>query len=237
MKTRFLLTSPRWPLLALVVLLALGVAACNTPQPLPVAPTPIPTLPPATLPAPDMGARPPEGIALPVSAPDATAGAAIYQANCAACHGADGQGQVEKARNFGDVDYVRAAAPVAFYQAITNGQGSMPGFKQQLSDEERWNVTFYLWHFSVDAATLAQGKKVYEEQGCLACHGAEGQGAIPQARKFTPDFIASYSASQFYQSVSAGKGIMPPHQDRISVADRWASVEYVRAFAYKPASK
>ncbi|MGQ9840377.1 MAG: c-type cytochrome [Anaerolineae bacterium] len=98
-------------------------------------------------------------------------------------------------------------------------------------------VTFYVWSFSVDAATLAQGKKVYEEQGCLACHGPQGQGAIPQARKFTPDFIASYPATQFYQSVSAGKGIMPPHQDRLSAADRWAAVEYVRAFGYQPASK
>lgn len=230
MKTRSLLP-------VLVILLAVGLAACNTPQPLPTAPTVIPQLPPATLPPPNTGAEPPAGIALPVSAPDAGAGEALYQANCAACHGADGQGQVEKARDFSDMDYVRAAAPVTFFQAITNGQGSMPGFKAELSDEERWNITYFLWSFSVDAATLAQGKTVYEGQGCLACHGPEGQGAIPQARKFTPDYIAAHSATEFYQSVSAGKGIMPPHQDRLSAADRWASVEYVRAFAYQPASK
>lgn len=231
MKTRFLLP-------ALIVLLVLGLAACNTPQPLPVAPTVIPQLPPATVPPPDSGTRPAaEGVAFPVSAPDATAGQAIYQAQCAACHGADGQGQVENARDFSDIDYVRAAAPVDFYQAVTNGKGSMPGLKAELSDEERWNVTYFLWSFSVDAATLAQGKGVYEGQGCLACHGPDGQGAIPQARKFTPDYVSSYPASQFYQSVSAGKGIMPPHQDRLSAADRWASVEYVRTFAYQPASK
>lgn len=231
MKIRFLLP-------VVVVLLAVGLAACNTPQPLPVAPTVIAQLPPATLPPPASAAQPAaQGVTLPVSAPDAVAGAAIYQAQCAACHGADGQGQVENARDFTDVDYLRAAAPVDFYQTVTNGKGNMPGLKTELSDEERWNVTYFLWSFAVDAATLAQGKGVYEAQGCLACHGPDGQGAIPQARKFTPDYIASYPTTQFYQSVSAGKGIMPPHQDRVSAEDRWAAVEYVRAFAYQTASK
>lgn len=227
MKTRFLLS-------IFIVLLALGLAACNTPQPLPVAPTGIPTLVPATLPPPDAGAQPAEGVVLPVSVPVAQAGEAIYQAKCAGCHGADGKGQVEKARDFSDVDYVRAAAPVDFFQAVTGGKGTMPAFKTELTDDERWNVVYFLWGFSVKADLLAKGKGVYESAGCVACHGTEGQGAIPQARKFTPDFVSSYPTTQFYQSVSAGKGIMPAHQDRLSADDRWAAVEYVRAFAYEP---
>ena len=105
MKTRILLPT-------LVVLLALGLAACNTPQPLPIAPTVIPTLPPATLPAPESGAPKAPGVNFPVSAPSAAAGQAIFQAKCASCHGVDGKGQVENARDFTDVDYLAAAAPV-----------------------------------------------------------------------------------------------------------------------------
>ncbi len=30
---------------------------------------------------------------------------------------------------------------------------------------------------------------------------------------------------------------MPAHQDRLSAEERWAAVEYVRTFGYKPASK
>jgi cytochrome d ubiquinol oxidase subunit I len=43
-----------------------------------------------------------------------------------------------------------------------------------------------------------------------------------------------HAATQFYQSVSGGKGIMPAWQDRLSADDRWAAVEYARAFAYQP---
>jgi hypothetical protein len=39
------------------------------------------------------------------------------------------------------------------------------------------------------------------------------------------------------QSVSGGKGIMPAWQDRLSPDDRWAAVEYARAFAYQPVKK
>jgi mono/diheme cytochrome c family protein len=232
MKTRFLLC-------ALIILAALVLAACNTPQPLPVAPTPIPTLIPATMPPPETtaGGAVAPAVALPVTAPDAVAGQAVYDAQCAGCHGADGTGAVENARDFTDVDYMRDAVPASFFQTVTDGQGSMPPFKDELSDEERWNAVYYLWSFAVPAAELTQGKTVYETAGCVSCHGPDGQGAIPQAAKFSPDFIAQHPATQFYQSVSAGKGIMPAHQDRLSAEDRWAAVEYARAFGYENASK
>jgi len=224
-----------FPVIVLAAWIIYSLAACNTPQPLPTAPTPIPTLPPATLPAP--GAATPRaalaGVSfLPANPPAAQAGQTIYQAKCANCHGADGKPAVEKARNFQDEDYLRGAVPVEFYQAITNGLQGMPGFKDQLNDEERWHVTFFLWSFSVKSDRLAKGKTVYDAN-CLACHGADGKGLIPQARRLTDvEYIASASATQFYQAVSGGKGIMPAWQDRLSPEDRWAAVEYARAFAY-----
>ncbi len=44
-------------LLALGILILAALAACNTPQPLPVAPTPIPTLIPATMPEAGLGGQ------------------------------------------------------------------------------------------------------------------------------------------------------------------------------------
>lgn len=220
-----------------VILLGLILAACNTPAPLPEAPTRIPTLIPATMPAPDAGNTPQPGVVLPSSAPDAVAGLAVYQEKCATCHGPDGKGKVEGSRDFTDVSYMRGAAPVDFFAVVTNGSGNMPAFKDELSDDERWNATWALWSFAVPAAQIAQGKTVYETAGCVNCHGAKGEGVIPQARHFTPDFIPQFPAQQYYQSVSAGKGIMPAHQDRLSEEDRWAAVEYVRTFGYQTASK
>jgi cytochrome c oxidase cbb3-type subunit 3 len=229
MKTRFLL------LVAIIGLFGLALTACQSPAPLPVAPTPIQTLIPATLPPPGEPTPIPgmEAVAFPISAPSQAAGQAVYEANCASCHGADGVGVVENARDFNDVDYMRAAAPVAFYQSITNGKETMPAFGDSLSDGDRWNVTYYLWHWSVPQAMLDQGQPVYEAN-CVACHGPDGQGAIPQAAKFSPEFISKSPPSQYYESVSGGKGIMPAWQDRLSEEERWAAIEYSRAFAYEP---
>ncbi len=228
---------PRILLSLCVIVLGLALAACNTPAPLPNAPTPIPTLIPATMPAPGAQNTPQPGVVLPKTAPVAADGQAIFAEKCAGCHGEDGKGKVEGSRDFTDVDYLRAAAPVDFFAVVTNGKGKMPAFKDELSDDKRWNTTYFLWSFAVPASQLTQGKTVYETAGCVNCHGANGQGAIPQAAKFTADFIALHPAQQYYQSVSAGKGIMPAHQDRLSAEDRWAAVEFVRSFGYQNASK
>lgn len=221
-----------------VIPLGLVLAACGAPPPLPQpAPSPIPTLIPATAPPPGVQDTPRPGVTLPSVPPDANAGLVVYQAKCASCHGADGASKVEGSRDFTDVDYMRAAAPQDFFAVVTNGKGDMPAFQNELSDEECWNATWALWSFAVPAAEIAQGKTIYESAGCVNCHAANGQGAIPQARKFTPDFIAQYPAQQYYQSVSAGMGIMPAHQDRLSAGERWAAVEFVRTFGYEPASK
>ena len=222
-------------LLVLGVLLLIALAACGTPQPLPVAPTPIPTLIPATLPAPGSAATTPvaAGVVFPSAPPAQAAGEAVYNAKCASCHGEDGKGKVDKARNFTDVDYMRAAAPVDFYATVSGGRDTMPGFKDSLSEEDRWNVVYYLWHFAVPQEELAKGKPVYETN-CVACHGPDGKGVIPQAAKFTPEFVSKFPTTQFYQSVSGGKGIMPAWQDRLSSDDRWAAIEYARSFGYQP---
>lgn len=234
MKTRLFL------LLSLLIAVTLLAACLQTPAPLPDAPTRIPTLIAATMPAPGLEATAQAaaaGVSFPVSAPVAADGATVYAEKCASCHGADGSGQVPNSRDFTDQDYMRGAAPVTFFRAVTGGQGEMPGFKTELTDAERWSAVYYLWQFAVPAAEITRGQAVYAEAGCVACHGDQGQGVIPQAAKFSPEFVAKWPASQFYQSVSAGKGIMPAHQDRLPSEDRWAAVEYARAFGYQNASK
>jgi cytochrome c oxidase cbb3-type subunit 3 len=220
-------------LVAIIVVFAL--AGCNSPAPLPVAPTPIPTLLPATMPPPGEPTPVPgmEAVTFPVAPPSQQAGEAVYTANCAECHGADGKGAVENARDFSEAAYMRESAPVNFYQSITNGKEAMPAFKDTLTDEDRWNVTYYLWHWSVPEATLDAGQPVYEAN-CVACHGPDGEGAIPQAAKFNPSFISKHPSGQYFASVSAGKGIMPAWQDRLSEDERWSAIEYARAFAYEP---
>ena len=65
---------------------------------------------------------------------------ALYQQHCSKCHGADGKG-IESLRgsdipNFEDAKWQAAHSDKAFTDALNNGKGIMPGYKDVLSASE-----------------------------------------------------------------------------------------------------
>lgn len=72
----------------------------------------------------------------------ADAGAAIYTARCAGCHGSDGGGGFGPTLGGGVVvaKYPDAAAQLA---VVANGRGSMPSFGGSLSDEQLAAIVAY----------------------------------------------------------------------------------------------
>jgi mono/diheme cytochrome c family protein len=222
------------PLLCLTVYLG----ACAGPRSLPTGPTPIPTLIPATEPASPLSAAVTPAFTIqsyPARPPAAALGQPLYQTYCAQCHGADGNGVVAGARNFGDVDYMRGESPGYFYTAVTEGRGQMPSFRTTLTSDQRWDVVFYVWRFSTSAETLALGKNLFETN-CTACHGADGVGKVLGAADFTDlRVVDSRAPRDFYLTVTQGKGSMPAWQGRLSQNERWAVIDYLRAFSYDPA--
>jgi len=224
----------------LILLFGVFAAAggCAAPSNLPAGPTPIPTLIPATVPSSALGATPAPAFAIqsyPARLPSAALGRPLYRTHCASCHGEDGNGVVPGARNFGDLDYMRGETPASFYAAITEGRGEMPAFRDSLTSDERWDVVFYVWRFSTNADTLAVGQHLYETN-CVACHGAEGTGEVLGAADFTDlRFVDDRAPRDFYLIVTQGKGSMPAWQGRLSQDERWALIDYLRAFSYDPA--
>ena len=105
----------------------------------------------------------PKAVPIPANGESYAAGAQVYRANCAVCHGLPGQpqGKISKGM-FPD-------APQLFkhgvtddpagetYWKVTNGirLTGMPGFKDTLSDTERWQVSLML----ADADKLPQTVK------------------------------------------------------------------------------
>ncbi len=92
---------------------------------------------------------------------DIAAGEAIFAENCTSCHGANGAGNGEMAAqlpveplNFTDHQAVSDRTPDAWYQIITQGNlaNLMPPWQNALSDQERWNVTAYLYTLSYSTA-------------------------------------------------------------------------------------
>jgi mono/diheme cytochrome c family protein len=86
-------------------------------------------------------------LALFVNEPDsgggtASPGQAVYEANCARCHGADGGGGVGPQLSDGTVveEFPDAADEVA---VVADGKGGMPSFDGDLSPEEIDQVVEY----------------------------------------------------------------------------------------------
>ncbi|MFP5306958.1 MAG: FTR1 family protein, partial [Gammaproteobacteria bacterium] len=87
----------------------------------------------------------------PRSAPDLQRGAALYQAQCASCHGAGGAGDGPLASGmepppiaFTDVERARERSVFALYQVITQGleETAMASYAH-LPVEDRWALAFY----------------------------------------------------------------------------------------------
>lgn len=83
------------------------------------------------------------------------------------------------------------------------------------------------------AAQIEAGKKSYIDNGCAACHGADGKGVIPDARKFVnadEKWVNGSSELGIFDSLSNGVGETMPGFSQVSEDERWAMVHYVRTF-------
>jgi len=228
----------------LFCLFAMVMTACASPQVSALGPTPIPTLIPATMVPNQTQPAETERLAIesfPAGIPAAAAGQALYAERCVECHGADGNGQVPNARNFGDVDYMRGETPLDFYVAITEGKSSfeeeenqMPAFGDVLSSDERWDLVYFVWRFSTSDSRLAAGREIYTSF-CVECHGDDGRSQVLDAADLSDQrFMAAESPSTLYLSVTRGRGSMPAWQARLNQDERWMVIEYLRTFSYDP---
>ncbi|MBJ7411248.1 MAG: cytochrome c/FTR1 family iron permease [Phenylobacterium sp.] len=107
----------------------------------------------------------------PQSAPDLARGAALYQEQCAACHGATGAGDGPNARGMDPppiafVDRARADHRSLFglYQVIDQGLDgtAMPSFAH-LPAEDRWSLAFYVGRFAYNDAAAERGARRWRE--------------------------------------------------------------------------
>ncbi|HVG53523.1 MAG TPA: c-type cytochrome [Vicinamibacterales bacterium] len=140
---------------------------------------------------------------------------------------------------------------------------SMPAWPD-LSDEEVSDLAYFITTFSPDFSnpetvpkpmelpsapsstdeTIALGKKLYEETGCLKCHGNLGRGDGPSAPTLTDDlgqpiraadltqswtFRGGSSREDIFRTMTTGfNGTpMPSFVDSLSTEQRWAITDYI----------
>ncbi|WP_046970854.1 FTR1 family protein [Dyella japonica] len=128
----------------------------------------------------------------PSKAPDLAHGAAVYQAQCALCHGATGHGDGPAGLQLSPrpIDFTNAAradqrSALSLYEVITQGVAGTPmaSYAQTLSSDERWSLAYYV-------GTLAYPEAA--SQGEQAWHGdARARGAIASPNELARARVSS----------------------------------------------
>jgi cytochrome c oxidase cbb3-type subunit III len=114
-----------------------------------------------------------------VTAAEIARGRALFAAQCAYCHGADGDGG--RGADLARPTLRRAATDEALFRVVNRGipGTGMPG--NAMSARETWQVVAFvrtLGRVKREAPTgnAARGAEVYERSGCAACHTIGGRG-------------------------------------------------------------
>src|SRR6185295_15446171 len=97
-------------------------------------------------------------VLVPQHAPDLGRGAQLYAQACAACHGADGHPNLALELETKPPDFRTEAGPLTpqrIFSATTYGvpKTAMPAYDSSLTDEERWDIAFYVLTLSRPAAS------------------------------------------------------------------------------------
>jgi mono/diheme cytochrome c family protein len=83
-------------------------------------------------------------LSAPAAFADSQAGAALFKAKCAMCHGADGKGDTAMGKNLKLKDFssddVQNVHDSEIKTLIENGKGKMPAFKGKLTDKQLGDV-------------------------------------------------------------------------------------------------
>ena len=124
----------------------------------------------------------PQRPARPAVSSDAAEGRRVFDAQCAWCHGNEGDGGMGPNLH-GKLHH--AASLASIVDIITNGipGTDMPGFRSPLTERNIRQAAAYVQSLSRTSAPPAagnaqRGAALYGSTGCAGCHVVEGQGGI-----------------------------------------------------------
>lgn len=111
----------------------------------------------------------------PAEAPDPARGAALYQQQCASCHGAAGAGDGPLAAGldpppiaFTDRARARERSLFALYQVIEQGlEGTAMQSFAALPEEDKWALAFHSGTFAYPAALAEQGRAIWDSDAAV----------------------------------------------------------------------
>jgi cytochrome c oxidase cbb3-type subunit 3 len=160
-------------------------------------------------------------------------GRVAFADNCAACHGAGGEGRPGGFPSLADDSWIWGGTLEDIHTTILHGirntqdpdarMSMMPAYGQILSRQEIDDVAEHVLSFtgrSTNAESAARGATIYADQ-CVACHGEKGEGVREQGGPALNDAIWLYGGSKreiAAQIANPRMGVMPPWQGRLDEA-------------------
>jgi mono/diheme cytochrome c family protein len=163
-------------------------------------------------------------------------GKALFVQRCVQCHGEQGQGDGPLAEqipseipDFTAPDYASDMSPQDIFDVITEGRMDkmMPPWGDMLSEEERWDLTAYVWSLHIPPAAPKEATALFEAK-CTECHGSSGAGLQDD----TPDLNDSKWLSATDAALAAAF-TQAPHPDvgALSADDQQLLAMAVRGFS------
>lgn len=162
-------------------------------------------------------------------------GRVLFANNCAACHGAGGQGQTGGYPTLADDEWIWGGSLDAIKHTIMHGirsnesddqrQGPMPRFgadgtltTAQIGDVAQFVLS--LTNRATDQAAVGRGRTLFEEN-CASCHADNGHGNRDLGAPNLADQVWLYGGddASIVRSVTNGRGgVMPSWQGRLDPA-------------------
>lgn len=144
----------------------------------------------------------------------------IFEQNCAACHGIDGDGQAASFPDVSDDAWQWGGTAEQLEQTIRAGrQAVMPGLAAVLDEVSIAQITQYVSTLQAgdDETGDNSGQMLYMTY-CAACHSPDGTGNVLLGAPNIADSATIYgnSADSIEQTIAMGRfGVMPPFAGRL----------------------
>ena len=165
----------------------------------------------------------------------------LFGDNCAACHGAGGQGN-PGFPVLADDDWLYGGNIEKLQETITNGRkGAMPAHGKTLAAADIDTLANYVTELSQGKSDPA-GQALFMEKGCFACHGPDGKGmqALGSANltdaiwRFAPGGVesAKYTITHGVNDASdpaTRDAVMPVFKDRLDET----SIKKLAVYVYR----
>ena len=168
-------------------------------------------------------------------------GRVLFSDNCAACHGQNGVGTVQKGKFamreqglmapiLNDDDWLYGGTIGTLYETISAGrQGMMVAHKDTLSAQQIEDVAHYVKAMNEEGKdkadadpAVAAGKKVFMESDCTTCHGADAKGMAAMGSANLTDKVWRFDGSLegIKQTVTYGVNSGDPNA-RVAIMPTW----------------